>query len=731
MSNKKIALYENIHGVSLKALLESRNISYTGMPIIDKLEKLINKEVDIMTAYLSHEPFVAKSMGIDTVTFDPKDYGFGGYGDILFTSKKILKMRPELVKKMYSVTKKGWEYAFDHQDELVDIIYDRYNTLNKSKKALKYEAEILKKISGIGNDFGEINADKVKSISHLYSFMVTKKYDRSVLDDFIYEYNNKLELTLTQEERDYLKRKETIRVCVQPQLIPIDGFVDNRHQGLVGDFYKLLASELDIKYEYIVPKRPQELDDLAKENNCDLVSIIATKQTRSPNIKPTNTLFKVSFAIITKINRSFIKNDAMLKDKRFLVSYDSVKAHILQFYPDMDIEVIRTTQEMKALVLNDQAYGIITFDFISDLLVDQIGYDNVKINGFLLPDDPLEASIGVIEDERILLDILNKSIARLSPKLITTYTNNWKLTRHIKEVDYSLVIEVVIIFLILSIFAVIWVLTIKKKNTILQQAKDEITVLNSTLEQRVKVEIEKNERQRLIMMQHSRLAQMGEMISMISHQWTQPLNVLSLLSQTIVLKYKIGKIDEQMIDDFKLNSQNQIIQMSNTIKDFRNFFKPEKEKVIFDITGPIDHALSILRPLLDVKSIQVNSSLEGSLFIEGFPNELEQSLINIINNAKDALLENDAEKEKIINISLTQKSSKVRLIIEDNGQGVPEEIIEKIFDPYFSTKTEKNGMGIGLYMTKLIIEEHMNGTINVENTKDGARFIIEFFIVEV
>ena len=229
-----------------------------------------------------------------------------------------------------------------------------------------------------------------------------------------------------------------------------------------------------------------------------------------------------------------------------------------------------------------------------------------------------------------------------------------------------------------------------------------------------------------MLLQQSRLAQMGEMISMIAHQWRQPLNTLSLLTQSIVLKYKADTLNPIYINEFHTNTKKQITQMSSTIDDFRNFFKPEKEKRQFSLSEPLYHAIDILKPRLDIERIQIEEKIDEEISIYGFENEIGQTIINIINNSIDALNDNKTIKEKKILISLEKINTLSVLSIVDNAGGIPDNILDKVFDPYFSTKGEKNGTGLGLYMSKVIIQEHMNGKLEVSNNEEGAVFTITF-----
>jgi len=257
----------------------------------------------------------------------------------------------------------------------------------------------------------------------------------------------------------------------------------------------------------------------------------------------------------------------------------------------------------------------------------------------------------------------------------------------------------------------------------------ELAQLNMDLVERIDKEVEKNMRKDRVMMQQSRLAQVGETISMIAHQWRQPLNTLSLITEGIYIKYTIGKLDQESMQVFKETTQKQIQQMSDTIDDFRNFFKPEKEKMVFKLESSVNHVYTILNHMLEQESIVMNIDIEENIYISGYPNELRQVLVNIINNAKDALVENNLDKKKIININAVSKEDKVSIVIEDNAGGIPDDIIDNIFDPYFSTKDEKNGTGLGLYMSKIIIEDHMNGSLSVSNSNLGASFQIELEVM--
>ena len=240
-------------------------------------------------------------------------------------------------------------------------------------------------------------------------------------------------------------------------------------------------------------------------------------------------------------------------------------------------------------------------------------------------------------------------------------------------------------------------------------------------------EVKKNDKQTLMLLQQSRLAQMGQILNMVAHQWRQPLNTLQLLSELLVFKYHNNKIEKKDIDKFQRETRLQIKQMSNTINNFSNFFSPRKDKSRFLLNDTISYLDSIMRPIFDSHNIILICNQTEDIYIYGYPNEFAQALLNIIYNAKDALVEKVVQNRKV-SIEIKEEKDSITINICDNAGGIDSSVIQKIFEPYFSNKKEKNGTGLGLYMSKIIIEKHMNGLLSVYNSKDGACFNIKIDI---
>ncbi len=226
-----------------------------------------------------------------------------------------------------------------------------------------------------------------------------------------------------------------------------------------------------------------------------------------------------------------------------------------------------------------------------------------------------------------------------------------------------------------------------------------------------------------ILLHQSRHAAMGEMISMIAHQWRQPLSAISGHAGAMQIKITMDKYDKEKFSDQLAQIVFLSDHLSTTIDDFRDFFKENRQTNSFQPGETIKHALSLSESLFKSEKIVVQSRIESERTIQSYENELIQVLLNILKNAHDALMEKSIAEPKII-ISLVEETpERLKITIEDNAGGIPEAIAPKIFEPYFSTKS-KNGTGLGLYMSKSIIEEHCNGTLTFHNGAEGACFTI-------
>ena len=263
----------------------------------------------------------------------------------------------------------------------------------------------------------------------------------------------------------------------------------------------------------------------------------------------------------------------------------------------------------------------------------------------------------------------------------------------------------------------------KLDHEISKQAK--LSNTNSELEKQLQEEIQLRREKEDMLLQQTRQAAMGEMISMIAHQWRQPLTVIGMIADNISLDVMFETLDTQKLQSSLKDISDQTKYLSQTIDDFRQFFVPNKEKDTIFLHDCVEGALNIIEKNLINHNIEVIKNYEDLTKIDLYKNELIQVFINFLKNAQDAFEEKHIKNAKI-ELTIKEYDTSVECSIEDNAGGIPLEIQKNIFDPYFTTKNKKNGTGLGLYMSKSIIEDHSSGTIKVSNTDDGVIFTLSF-----
>jgi len=312
-----------------------------------------------------------------------------------------------------------------------------------------------------------------------------------------------------------------------------------------------------------------------------------------------------------------------------------------------------------------------------------------------------------------LSDIINSNIK----KAIEQKNNTDKRFAFVIKAS---VMSIVVVFVFSITLMILIVENFKKVHIELEEnvkeKTKELEKINKNLERRIKKAVEENRRKDKIMFQQSKLAAMGEMLQNIAHQWRQPLGSISLILQSIKLKNEMNKLTPEYID--KKTDEALILadNMSKTIDDFKNFFRPDKTKKTLSIERCIRDSKQLVSHLLEKYNIDLDVKIKQDVTILGYKNELSHVCLNILNNAVDSLKESDVKKRKILIVVKKEKKGIIISII-DNGGGIKQEHLEKVFEPYFSTKLKDKGSGIGLYMAKQIIEEHMEGKIRALNIK--------------
>lgn len=270
----------------------------------------------------------------------------------------------------------------------------------------------------------------------------------------------------------------------------------------------------------------------------------------------------------------------------------------------------------------------------------------------------------------------------------------------------KIIVLVHIIFYIVAIFILLYTYR-KIKESLLEQEKL----------------YEENRQKEEIMLAQSRNAAMGEMISMIAHQWRQPIAVISMWANNITADVDMDEVKEEDLRKYAQSITTQTQHLSQTIDDFRNFFRLDKKREKVLIKDVMEESLSIVNKSLENNDIHIQKSYKSDTILEIHDRELMQVFMNIIKNSKEALVGKNIEDAKI-NLRISEDERSVIIEIEDNALGIDDSVMRHIFEPYYTTKDVKSGTGLGLYMSKIIVEKHMRGTIEAKNSEDGVNFII-------
>ena len=527
-------------------------------------------------------------------------------------------------------------------------------------------------------------------------------------------------IPLSIEEENYLKNKKTITMCVDPNWEPFEILDEKgKHTGIAADIIKLITAKLGIQIDVIPTKSWEESIEFSKAKKCEIMSFLNQTPQRDIWLNFTNPIFSDPNVIISRIENNSIDDLSKIKASIAIPRGTAMYERSEKDFPNLVIIPVNSEDEAFKLVEEKKADLAVRSIIISAFAIKEKGYFNLKIvnqpKGY---DNHLK--MGIIKDEPILLEILNKAVNSLTKDDVQNIVNKWITIKYEKVEDYTYLWVVITLFSILSLFFLYRQYLLKHTNNILQsqvfKRTDELNKLNLSLELRVKNEIEKNKIFQEKLFKADKLASMGEMMSNIAHQRRQPLSVISTVATGTKMQKEFGTLnDDDLVKNMELINKN-AQYLSETINDFRNFIKGDRIIKTYDLSSTINNFLHIIESGIKKDNIQIIIDLEKDIKIDGYPNELIQCLINIFNNSKDAL-EEIKQKNPLIFISTLSQENSVRISMKDNAGGIPENIISKIYDPYFTTKHQSQGTGLGLHMTYKLINEGMHGKIEARNVE--------------
>ena len=548
-----------------------------------------------------------------------------------------------------------------------------------------------------------------------------------------YYTNFKQQLKLTQEEKDFLT-KNLIKVSVSNAWEPFTFKSKNdKAIGISAEYWELIAKKVGLQYQNVFSKTFKEQINNIKTKENDLIYSIGETTNRKDYSIFTKEYAKFPISIVTKKDENFIENISVLKNKKIAVG-DNFTAHniIKSNYPNMELILVNSVKEGLELVSKNKVYAFVDIQPVLFYNIAKYGFDDLKVSG----NTGLNFNMKfMIRDDYVILEsILNKAISSISINELNEIITKWNNVQFQTSFNYDLFIQIFAVIFIIILAFINRTLTLKNLNKSLINKVEEKTKtlneMNKNLENLVEKKTKELIQKENILNQQSKMAAMGEMIENIAHQWRQPLSLISTAATGAKLRKDFESLSDTDFYEAMDIINNSAQHLSNTIDDFRNFFSNEKEASFFDINIPIEKVLYLVSSKLKNRNIEIVKNTQ-EIIILGLVNEFIQVLLNVINNAVDALEESISEN-KFVFIDIYKEGNNLILKIKDNAGGIKEEIIDRIFESYFTTKHKSQGTGIGLYMSNEIIKKHMNGNISASNKKylykntnyNGAEFKI-------
>jgi signal transduction histidine kinase/ABC-type nitrate/sulfonate/bicarbonate transport system substrate-binding protein len=692
------------------------------------VEEFAKGKISAMTAFVSNELYKLDKLGIKYNILDPSNDNLYVLQLELFTSEKEVKRHPKRVKKFRDASIKGWQYALEHKEEIAKIIYDKYTDKISLDEILEEARGIEKLILPYTYEIGSIDLNFLSKQIKLFKNYYKLGKGKSI-DSFIYKEKVIKKIDFTQEELDYINNKTNITVCMQYDLFPIDGSSNGEIIGIASDIYKSISELTSLEFTPLASNSLEDLKQNVDSQKCELLSLYGTYNTLYKTLNPTQSFIQTNFTFISTLDKSFINHIDDLNGKLIVTQMQAYKDYLLSYYPSLNIEVQNNKNMMINRLLKNDVYAVVTLDEQADYIVNKFGYGKLKVNGFLPRENAFDGSIGVQKNEPILMSILQKTLQNISKEEIQNIVDKWKITRYKQVIDYSLVWKVLFIMGIILLVMLYYQRKLRKFNKNLEylvgQKTGELRKLNASLEVTVQEKIDELIKKDEILTAQSKQAVMGEMISMIAHQWRQPLNTITLqISNLQIQQMMDGKLNEENVTKILNDISETILYLSETVDDFKTYFHPQKELTSIKLQELLNKVMSFVSPRLKTNRVSLKFVNIPEVELNIYSNELIQVLLNIINNAVDAY-DSIRTKEKVVELHVDILDKKVLIYVKDKAGGIKQENIRRLFEPYFSTKG-KNGTGLGLYMSQMIMQKQFKGEISVQSRNGSSMFIVKF-----
>lgn len=719
LRGKKImALPYEIDHTSIGVLLKEggvKNGDYTLVTHDFSIEKFKNGEVDAMSIFISNQPYFLDKEGIKYNVLNPADFGIYSYDVELFTSEYLAKSNPDMVEKFAEATNRGWEYAFKHKREIIDLIYDKY-TKTKSKESLLYEAEVVERLfktnifktGAVVPELIKLNAQmyaklglikdgfELQDILANYTFENIKStVSADLKEDTAQKYNIS---TLSAQEKKYLQEKKVITACIDPEWMPFEGFEDGKHVGLSADYLNIFQKNLSTHIEIIKTQSWMESLEFAKMRKCDILSLAMETPSRKEYLDFTSPYLKIPVVLATKPDVEFIADFNAIKGKKIGIPLGYAFSEILKKrYPNLNIVDVKNDRDGLERVRKGELFGYIGTLASIGYLFQKEFTGELRIAGKF--DEIWELGIGVRNDDPTLLGILEKAIYSINDAEKQNILNKWVAIKYENRIDYALVWKILIISILIFLAASYWIRKLSLLNKELKNARakaEDATQIKSNF------------------------------LANMSHEIRTPMN--SIISMTYLIKKNITTQPLLHYIEVIESASNNLLSLLNDILDLS---KIEAKKLNinsgdFNLIEVLDSVSNIIKIKAEEKALafEIIYDKSESLNVCGDSLRLMQVLTNLASNAVKFT------NSGYVKIYVDRVSDKIfRFSVCDSGIGLNDNQIDKLFESFTqadeSITRKYGGTGLGLAICKELVEL-MGGKIWVESVfGEGSKFIFE------
>ena len=523
-------------------------------------------------------------------------------------------------------------------------------------------------------------------------------------------------LQLTTQEKEFIE-KTHFNIAITKNWYPISFEEDNNKAlGISSEFWEIIVNKLNLKTSNTFFNSFDEQIKSLQSGKSDIIFSVGESESRKKFAYFSNEYLKFPISIVTKKDENFIENIDEILDKKIAVGNNFTAHNLLkEKYPNLDLVLVNNVEEGLALVSKKEVFAFVDIKPILTYNIAKFEFKDLKVSGNSGIDFPLK--IMVRKEYKDLIPIINKTIATIPASEVTNIVNSWNNVQFQNSIDYKTVWILVFLVFFGAIAFILRTATLNILNKKLKYTVEEKTKELKYLNENLQIAIDKKTKELLekeaILNQKAKMAAMGEMIENIAHQWRQPLSVISTISSSLKIKKEMNILDDKEFYEALNNINKTSEHLSNTIDDFRNFFSPNKEMNKFYVSQLIKKSKDLIKSRFDKFNIKVIENIDD-IEILSYQNELFQVILNLFSNSIDVLSSSQIEN-KIIYIKIYHDENNLYIEFLDNGGGIKDEFINRVFEPYFTTKHKSQGTGIGLYMSLQIVTKHLNGEISVKN----------------